>query len=218
MKAARKIPEKPVSLILIIIYLVGIAGSAMPVTREYFFILTPYILLLSFIILLICHSSRVEKKTILAFLSIFLVSYCVEVAGVSSGIIFGPYIYGKGLGIKLLNTPLIIGLNWLLLIYCTYVIADKLRGGILSKILYGSALMVLYDLIMEQVAPSMDMWTFEGGAAPVRNYISWFLLAMLFHFIFRKLDIKITNRIAPLIFLCQGGLFISLFIIFTLTE
>ena len=50
--------------------------------------------------------------------------------------------------------------------------------------------MVLYDVIMEQVAPVMDMWKFDDGVPPLRNYISWFLLAVIFHSLVRLAGIK----------------------------
>ncbi len=78
--------------------------------------------------------------------------------------------------------------------------------------------MVLYDLVMEQVAPRMDMWAFDAGFAPIRNYVSWFVLALVFHSLVRFAEIRLPNRLAPLIFYCQGAFFVILFIIFKLTE
>lgn len=203
---------------LITLYVVGVIGSALPFTRELFIILTPFILLISFITLLIFHTPGFDAKISLLFLIIFLVSFSVEVEGVSTGVIFGSYTYGIGLGIKVFETPLMIGLNWVLLVYCTYVIFEKVPAGIIGKIFGASLLMVIYDVVMEQVAPIMDMWVFDGGFAPPRNYISWFLLALLFHSVLRLAGVRITNRLAPLIFICQGSFFILLFIFFKLAK
>jgi putative membrane protein len=210
--------ERKVRGFLITLYVVGIIGSALPFTRELFIILTPFILLISFITLLIFHTPGFDAKISLLFLLIFLVSFSAEVAGVSTGVIFGSYTYGKGLGIKVFETPLMIGLNWVLLVYCTYVIFEKVPVGIIGKIFGASLLMVIYDVVMEQVAPIMDMWLFDDGFAPIRNYISWFLLALLFHSVLRLAGVRITNRLAPLIFICQGVFFILLFIIFKFAE
>jgi putative membrane protein len=203
---------------LITLYVVGVIGSALPFTRELFIILTPFILLISFITLLIFHTPGFDAKISLLFLIIFLVSFSVEVEGVSTGVIFGSYTYGIGLGIKVFETPLMIGLNWVLLVYCTYVIFEKVPAGIIGKIFGASLLMVIYDMVMEQVAPIMDMWVFDGGFASPRNYISWFLLALLFHSVLRLAGVRITNRLAPLIFICQGSFFILLFIFFKLAK
>jgi putative membrane protein len=203
---------------VIILYVVGVAGSAIPFTRELFMILTPVVLLLSFAILLWFHVPGFDNKTTIIFTIIFLSGFLVEVAGVKTGQIFGAYSYGKGLGPKLFDTPLMIGLNWVLLVYCTSAIFEKIPAGSLVKITMASLLMVLYDLVMEQVAPKMDMWGFDGGTAPLRNYISWFILALIFHSILRIAGIRITNRLAPLIFYCQGIFFIILFVIFKIAK
>jgi putative membrane protein len=197
---------------------VGVIGSALPFTHEFFIFLTPFILLFSFVILLIFHTPGSDAKSSILFLLIFLVSFSIEVAGVSTGVIFGTYSYGKGLGIKLFETPLMIGLNWVLLVYCTNAVFEKITVGSIVKITGASLLMVLYDLVMEQVAPRMDMWVFEDGFAPLRNYVSWFILALIFHSSLRLAGIRITNRLAPLIFYCQVAFFILLFIIFTLEK
>lgn len=203
---------------IVTLYVVGIIGSALPVTRDFFILLTPVILLLSFALLLNFHTPVLDWKTSLVFIIIFLVSYFTEVAGVRTGLIFGTYSYGKGLGPKLLDTPLLIGLNWVLLVYCSAAILEKVPVGKTGKAAGASLLMVLYDLVMEQVAPQMDMWSFGAGIAPLRNYISWFILALIFHLILRFTGIKLTNRLAPLIFYCQFLFFIVLLIFFKIAE
>lgn len=218
MKLQESLKEEKVRGFVVILYIVGVAGSAIPITRELFMLLTPVVLLLSFAILLWFHVPGFDNKTTMIFALIFLSSYLVEVAGVKTGQIFGAYIYGKGLGPKLLDTPLMIGLNWVLLVYCTSAIFEKIPAGTIGKIVGASLLMVLYDLVMEQVAPEMDMWSFDGGTAPLRNYISWFILALIFHSVLRLAGIRITNRLAPLILYCQGIFFIILFIIFKFAE
>jgi putative membrane protein len=209
--------ERKVRGVVSILYIVGIAGTAIPFTRELFMALTPAVLLISFAFLLWFHFPGFDNKTIIIFAIIFLSSYLVEVAGVKTGRIFGAYSYGKGLGPKLFDTPLMIGLNWVLLVYCTSAIFEKIAAGSIVKIFGASLLMVLYDLVMEQVAPEMDMWSFNGGTAPVRNYVSWFILSIILHSILRFAGVRITNRFAPFIFFCQGIFFFILFIIFKIT-
>lgn len=218
MKLLESLKLEKVKGFIIILYTVGIIGSVIPLTRDFFIVLTPVVLLLSFAMLLNFHTPVLDAKTSIVFAIIFLTSYLVEVLGVRTGQIFGTYSYGRGLGLKLFNTPLLIGLNWVMLVYCTAAIFEKITVGIIGRITGASLLMVLYDLVMEQVAPWMDMWTFNGGFAPLRNYISWFILALIFHSILRLAGIRLTNRLAPFIFYCQGAFFIILFIFFKLAE
>lgn len=209
--------DKKLKGLVTIIYIVGIAGTAIPFTRELFINLTPVVLLLSFVLLLWFHLPGFDKKTTIIFAIIFLSSFLVEAAGIKTGMIFGTYSYGKGLGPKVLETPLMIGLNWVLLVYCTSAILEKIAVGNVVKITGASLLMVLYDLVMEQVAPKMNMWSFDGDTAPYRNYVSWFILALIFHSVLRLAGIRVTNKFAPFIFFCQLIFFIILFIIFKIT-
>jgi putative membrane protein len=210
--------ELKVRLFLVIFYATGIAGFMVPAARDLFLKLTPMAILLSFAAILFFHQSLYDKKTIIAFSAVIIGTWGIESSGVSTGIIFGSYTYGSGLGIKFLNTPLLIGLNWLLLIYTTSCITEgyKIHPGL--KILISSLLMVLYDYIIENVARDLDMWSFERGMPPVKNYIAWFVIAVLIHFLFNLAGIKTTNRIAPFIFVLQSLFFMSLILLFKFSE
>ncbi|MDO7544913.1 MAG: carotenoid biosynthesis protein, partial [Flavobacteriaceae bacterium] len=39
------------------------------------------------------------------------------------------------------------------------------------------------DLLMEYAAPSLDFWYFDGGIAPIKNYLSWFAVAFIIQLI-----------------------------------
>ena len=209
--------ENKVMIGLILFYCVGVLGMSFQSTRPLFTRLTPLALLLSISALAIFHNPRADRKALLVFFSVFLISFFIEVIGVNTGLLFGNYTYGSGLGIKLFNTPLIIGVNWLLLVYCTGIIVNTLRLTISLKIVISSVLMVSYDLIMEQIAPQLDMWQFEGGV-PVRNFVAWFIIAFLLHLFLKLTGIRFENRIAGFIFFLQMGFFIAIFTLFKLIE
>ena len=206
--------ERKAKLLLIVFFTVGITGFTLPVTSDFFIHLTPLALLLSALALALFHRTVRGKNILISFFLIFVTGFIVEVAGVKSGLIFGNYSYGRGLGIKLLETPLLIGLNWLFLVYCTVIITDTLRVNNILKLLSASLLMVFYDLILEQMAPLLDMWSFEGDPAPVRNYISWFILSLLFHILIRIFGIKWENHIAAFVFFLQLVFFMILLFIY----
>jgi bisanhydrobacterioruberin hydratase len=210
--------EKEVRKFFIIFYVIGVLGVTIPPTRNLFIYLTPFALLISFSTVIFFHQEGFDTKTISVFIFILVISYFIEVTGVKTGLIFGNYSYGKGLGPKLLATPLMIGINWLLLVYCTSVIFDRLPVHAIFKIFFPSLLMVIYDLIMEQVAPHLEMWYFDGDTVPLRNYISWFFTAFSLHSLIKLTGIKTTNKLAPLIFCCQLSFFGILFLYFTLME
>ena len=210
--------ELKMSSLVLVVYAVGIAGMTIPYTGEFFVSLIPVVLILSLAANFSFHRQPWDLKTIVSFSAIVLFSWIIEAAGVATGIIFGNYTYGPALGLKFLETPLLIGFNWLLLIYGTSGIAERFPLSPAGKVLLASLLMVIYDLILELAAPALGMWQFEGGIAPPRNYVAWFLFAGLFHTILRVSAVKIINRVAPVIFVIQFIFFLTLILIFHFTK
>ena len=196
-------------LFLVIFYSVGFAGLTIPYTRPFFIHLTPFALLLSSVIVGLFHG-RFPIKTILVFIFIYIISFLVEMIGVNTGAIFGSYTYGHGLGIKLFNTPLIIGLNWLLLVYVSNSVMEKTNWNPILKVFGASFLLLAYDVLLEQVAPQLSMWTFSQSIIPIQNYVAWFLLALLFSLVITLLKINTKNRIAPVVFGIQALFFAAL--------
>ena len=169
--------------VLLWVYGVGLAGMLLPFSRDLFIAITP--LNLIFAALFLFYGRWPARRVLLTGLAVFAASFLVEAVGVNTGKIFGSYSYGSALGPKLWNTPLIIGLNWFVLIYCTNVISrqlwdlipDKFTGSQTATvqtgsaagthavwksvfvIITGSVLMVFYDLILEPAAIRLDMWS-----------------------------------------------------------
>jgi putative membrane protein len=202
-----------VVILFIVIYLVGVAGISISYTSEFFTDLVPVIILLSLFTCIVFHRPSFDKRTVIVFLSIVIISFFLEAAAVKSGIIFGNYSYGTSLGHRIFDTPLIIGLNWLFLVYCTAAVTENLNQGKIIKILAASFLMLIYDLLLEISAPVLEMWSFENGLTPVRNYIAWFVIAVFFQSALKIADIKIINTTAQKIFLIQLVFFILIAII-----
>lgn len=205
--------------ILLWVYGVGLAGMLLPFSRELFMIITPLNLL--FAALFLFWGRWPARQVIYTGLFVAVASFFIEAVGTNTGKIFGGYSYGRTLGPALLNTPLIIGLNWFLLIYCTNVISRLLwkrlskgseasRRGLpesLFVVLTGSLLMVAYDLFLEPAAMRLDMWSWECGVIPFRNYVGWFFFSALFHTVIRLWGEEEPNRRAVPLFAVQVGFF-----------
>jgi len=203
---------KFVAAFLAIFYTVGVLGLSFAFSFNYFVKLTPLALLLSFVILLFYHK-RFTIKTGLIFTLIFLIGFGVELIGVQTKMIFGYYIYGDSLGLKILDTPLIIGLNWLLLIYLANSVLNGLKLNTAVKIFFASLILLVYDMILEQVAPLIHMWSWENETVPLQNYLAWFVLALVLSGLLSWSNINLKNRIAPVILICQSLFFILLLFI-----
>jgi len=206
------LPEIKVKLSIALFYSVGILGFLLPWSRNIFITMTPFALLLSTYLLAAYHN-RYQLKEAVVFCSIFILGFCIEVIGVNTGLIFGDYSYGGALGIKLFSTPLLIGLNWLFLTYTATSISEIITRKAALQIIIAPSIMLIYDLILEQLAPKMDMWSWMAQSVPIQNYIAWWIIGFVFVFLIKFFKIETRNPLAPLLFICQF-LFFAIMLIF----
>ena len=194
---------------LVIFYSVGVAGMIIPQTRELFKAMVPLNLLLNVMLLLIYHG-RLDLRFAWKALVIYSAGFIVEIAGVNTGLIFGSYSYGPTLGTKLFHTPLIIGVNWLMLVYASLVITSRFFEQRYFRVLVAAVLMVVYDFALEPSAIDLDMWDW-GGPVPMQNYIAWLVISLvLVWFADRTGFVNRKNKIAAPLFFVQLGFFILL--------
>jgi len=208
---------KKVTRFLISFYLIGAIGMALPWTSAVFRFLTPFSLLMCFGLLAFFHDGKPAIRSWVFYLLVMVVGYAAEVVGVATGVVFGAYEYGQGLGVKVLDVPLMLGPNWLFMVYASSMVADSLLSKVDSipvkgwhpflRILLGSLVMVAYDLIVEQVAPKLDLWAFEAETVPLQNYLAWFGLAVLFHTLFRLFKVQTRNPLSVRLLLMQALFF-----------
>jgi putative membrane protein len=196
--------QKPQLLIgiLILYYCVGILLYLIDGTRTLFSLLTPWSLILSFSAVMIFQKGFSVKLGV-AFAVVFTFTLLIEIIGVNTGILFGNYEYGPAFGPKILSTPILIGLNWLILIYCSAAIVNHHFTHKITRVISGSLLMVAYDLILEYVAPVMDMWSWDAPYPGIRNFLMWFVVAMVLHLLFQRLGLSINNKPARYLFFIQ---------------
>lgn len=195
--------------IIVIFFSVGAIGMLVPYSSHLFVPLTPFALIGS-LVLLLWYQPGYNLKTIAVFAFIALAGYWVEVLGVNTGLVFGNYKYGNTLGLKFFETPLMLGVNWLLMIYLTSSITEKFRFPVLLQILFASMLMLVYDFVLEIVAPRMDMWSFDGGHVPFSNYLTWFVLSIIFHSIIRLAKVRTKNPMAVTMYIVHLIFFLLL--------
>ena len=204
-----KLPLKEVKKFIILFYMVGFIGFLIPQTNTLFKTITPLALLLNTYLLAVYHE-KYTKKGLLLFAIIYLLGFFIEVAGVQTGKIFGVYSYGSSLGPKLWDTPLMIGVNWLFLTYTSVAIVDKIKIKSVLSIFVAPALMLIYDLILEQVAPKLNMWSWANETIPIQNYMAWYIIALIFVAAIKAFKVKVDNKLATIIFLCQFIFFVLL--------
>ena len=193
---------------IVLWYLVGIIGFMIRPLQSVFQQLTPFGMVMAAALLMFFHEPK-NLKSGLVFSGIVLFGFVVELIGVNTQTIFGFYIYGNSLGPKLWNTPIIIGLNWLVLVYCITSLAKPVRNTWYFPLI-GAATMVAFDWLMEPIAIANDMWYWASEVIPLKNYIDWFLVSGFLFLMIRILKVEINNRIAGFLFAMQVVFFLAL--------
>lgn len=196
-------------ILLIAMHTAGVLGLYFEESRTLFQSLTPFNLLLTAAIIFHFEEDK-SAKYFIFILFTFLFGFFIEVAGVKTGIIFGEYAYGSTLGFKVFSVPLIIGLNWAILIYITGIVSNKLSSNLWMRCNYGALMMTLIDTLIEPVAIRFDFWQWANSAIPVQNYISWYLIAFLLHWVFQKLGFSKNNPLAFKLLIVEVAFFVSL--------
>ena len=188
-----------------IIHTVGLLGMLSP-CREWFLVLTPINLLVSAVLVGV-GERHWNRNLALVLLGCFVVGFGAEVAGVATGRVFGVYTYGETLGLKLFEVPLVIGLNWAVLVYCTGIITYRIPGADPLKAAVAAALMTGLDYVMEPVAIALDFWSWESEAIPWQNYFAWFVISYVLVRVFHRLEHKAINPVTVGLFVAQAAFF-----------
>jgi len=184
-----QINRQRVSIILIWLFHITAMIGVTIGFETWFVTKTPINLSLIFILMLWNFQER-SKKLAFGLLCFFAGGMFLEWVGVQFGFLFGSYEYGDNLGPKILGVPWFIGINWAILTIISGAIASKWTQNKWFRILIGASLMVFLDFFLEYSAPIFDFWTFEQGIAPLRNYIAWFGISIIFHFIYQSLKLR----------------------------
>lgn len=195
--------RKHIALILLLIfYAVGIVGIARESSRELFVSLSAFNLLLT--LFLYAWGSQQNMLTWLyPFASAFTFGLIVEMVGVETGMLFGKYHYGDGLGPKVLQVPWIIGVNWFLLTAsCLGVLASLIRNKWILMV-FAALCTVVLDYIIEPVAINLDYWSWDYVDVPFRNYVMWFISAFLIQWFYKQLDFRPDQKMSLGVLLSQ---------------
>ncbi|MFO8087418.1 MAG: carotenoid biosynthesis protein, partial [Bacteroidales bacterium] len=114
------------------------------------------------------------------------------------------------LGPKLMETPLIIGVNWLMLVYMVFAITQKMNMNFFTQVISGTFMLLMYDFLLEPVAIQLDFWSWGGTGIPVQNYLAWIVISAVFIGIWRAMKVKIENSVASGLFIIQLVFFLLL--------
>ena len=198
-----KLKNNIASFLLIVFYTVGVIGI-LGDFDERFVLFTPVNLLISIGLIFWTHPANYSPLWKLAGIC-FIAGVLIEIAGVQTGLIFGNYQYGPVLGPKILGTPIMIGVNWAMLVYCAGAAVNYLVPDVNNwlKAILGAILMTILDVLIEPVAMELNFWSWENNIVPLQNYIAWFFVALPLLGAYFHLVGKTTNKVAILLFIIQ---------------
>ena len=148
---------------------------------------------------------KLYNKELLSIILIFCTGILVEFLGVNYGLLFGEYSYGKNLGPKLFEVPILIGMNWVILTVISGSISNYIsKGSKILSILLGSTLMLFIDFFIEPVAPMLDFWEFKNSIVPLSNFTGWlitgFVTQLLYQYLFKEKELRFSLNLYLAIF------------------
>ncbi|MEP6465910.1 MAG: carotenoid biosynthesis protein [Parafilimonas sp.] len=222
----RKILIKACVFLALLFHISALIGILFTPYKNWFIQNTWFNLILMVDLLIITHPLK-NKRFIGFFFVAIIAGFAAEVLGVNTAILFGKYSYGSVLGYKFFNVPLIIGINWFLIIYCTGMVTQFYESYILKKlnekgivihkrmmitsfIMDATFLAVLFDWVMEPVAVKLGFWQWQNNHIPTYNYICWAIISALLLALFRKLNYDRRNIFAVHLFIIQLLFFLVL--------
>lgn len=166
--------------VLLIFYGVGVLGHALPGLLPFMLALTPWFLVASGAVVLGTYARFTPlRPLVLWFVPVSLATYGLEVLGVATGLIFGPYHYENTLGTLVWGVPPVIGLNWVLVVLGAHLATRVLLPQVSPwvRVLLVGIACVGFDWLLEPVAIALGYWVWHSPTVPLQNYLAWGLIA-----------------------------------------
>jgi len=201
--------QRLTSFLLVSSYIAGLVGFLFVPGFEK---LTWFSLLLSFGLLVWNHEPKNTGFYLFLMLA-WMVGFSIEVAGVATGKIFGVYAYGDIMGPKLYQVPLLIGINWTVVVYVGNELTARYLGQspLLLRTSVAALVPTLLDVIIEPVAIQTGMWHWFGEVPPLQNYLAWYAVSWLLSLAYQRwVGTKVRNPASPLLLILQVVFFLVL--------
>ena len=196
-------------ILLAVLHIIAVWGLKSETAMDFYFPYIPVLYLINFAFLLY-YQKHWNLKAILFYAATFAAGFIVQSFAVNFKYPFGPFTYIHScLGPQMLNTPFMIGVHWMLLIYCIGILLKNLNYSKVQKSLLGAFMLVLYDIVLEPIAKKNSLWYWltkkdplsNYNPVPLQNYLCWFVFGFLMLLYFNNAKAKLRNPIAPAVFI-----------------
>ncbi|MFH0735213.1 MAG: carotenoid biosynthesis protein [bacterium] len=213
MEKMKELDENKYAFVLGAAFLIGFIGHLIPLTYKIVLSATPYVVIVSFGLVYINLISKQKEKLTSWMIGVVIITFIAEIIGTKTGLLFGRHSYTDILGFRLIGVPVIIGLNWAIILLGVILIANKFIKNIYLAAIAIGVIIVIFDLILEPVATKLYYWSWVNNTIPLKNYITWFLMSVIASFVYNKLEIK-TNAKLPIYYMAIQAVFFVLLLIF----
>lgn len=221
LSGAWRVYVRSVAFVLGVLFAVGVAGHALPEGMPAMRSATPPFLLLAAVLVLIPSVAAGGGRFAAWLAAAFAFAFLLDAAGLAVPTVFGAFAFGPHLGWTCCGVPLLVTLNWVLIMNGAVCVAGRLAPPALGRwrkplmVLLAGIIAVGFDGLMEPAAIRLDYWHWpDAVGAPAGNYLALFLFAMVFTAIHpRQLrdlcDLGTSGRLAGIYLLLQTGFFVA---------
>ncbi len=225
MTVTKHTKDQIATVIAIVFHTIGLAGIFF-FNRSFFIATTPINLLLMFALLVWTQKEKNSFFLLFTIITI-IIGIAIEIIGVQTHALFGNYSYGESLGFKWQQVPLLIGINWFIIIYCCGISTQSLLQKAIdtiaeekqqppkslkavSVIIDGATLATIFDWLMEPVAMKLHFWQWTNNHVTAYNYVCWFFISAGILSIFHFCNFNKQNKFAIHLLMIQFMFFLLL--------
>ena len=201
--------QRIVLLLLGFLYLVGVVCISSGFLKPLVLSLTPVILLLTIAAQLYFEGEE-YKRVIPAAIIVGVLGYAAEVLGVKGGWLFGYYTYGETLGPKLFEVPLIMAINWMLLVHASVATMRQVFFAPFLAALASAVVITAIDALIEPMAGPLDFWHWENEVIPAQNFLGWLGVGFILSLGYTYLAKPVEKNFSRWVLAMQACFFLSL--------
>lgn len=187
----------PAVIVLMIIYMTSLVGLTSPNQHEWYLFFSPHFIALNALFLVLYHKNW-NKEAIAYILGAAIFGLGFEYLAQSTNAIYGPYSFGDILEPSIGNTPLVMGLYWLILTYSSASIATKFpvkNKYALSAL--GTALMLFLALLIQTPGYNLTFWYYAEDSIPVIRYaLVLSVVGFIWQYLFQHFKVDGSNKMS----------------------
>ena len=184
---AWRVYVRSVAFVIGVLFALGAVGHALPESSSAMRVATPEFLLLASVLVLTPAVITGGWRFVLWAGGAFVFVHLVDAAGVVSPTVFGDFEFGPHLGWTWGGVPLLVTLNWILVMNGAICLAGRLVPPVAERLrkptimLLAGVIAVGFDWILEPAAIRLDYWHWTNSATPpAGNFLAIFAFALIF--------------------------------------